>query len=65
MMRCFARLSGPGTVTQASVVMDRDTDRSRGFGFVTMESRRDGADRDQAMDSTVLDGRTIPRQCRP
>ena len=48
-----------GTVTQASVVMDRDTDRSRGFGFVTMESAEMAQTAIQAMDSTVLDGRTI------
>jgi RNA recognition motif-containing protein len=48
-----------GTVTQASVVMDRDTDRSRGFGFVTMESAEQAQTAIQAMDSTVLDGRTI------
>ncbi len=32
-----------GTVTSASVVMDRDTGRSRGFGFVEMDSGGEAA----------------------
>src|SRR6185503_17966866 len=48
-----------GTVTQASVIMDRDTDRSRGFGFVTMESPDQAQAAMKAMNMTTLDGRTI------
>ena len=48
-----------GEVTDAKVVMDRDTGRSRGFGFVTFAE----ADAAQAaitgMDGQDLDGRTI------
>ncbi len=32
-----------GTVTSASVVMDRDTGRSRGFGFVEMDNGGEAA----------------------
>jgi RNA recognition motif-containing protein len=47
-----------GTVTEAAVVMDRDTGRPRGFGFVTMASAEDmkGA---LSLDGSVLQGRTI------
>jgi cold-inducible RNA-binding protein len=48
-----------GEVGEAKVIMDRDTGRSRGFGFVTFE---DGAAADEAqaqMDGGNLDGRTI------
>ncbi|MEX0716636.1 MAG: RNA-binding protein [Planctomycetaceae bacterium] len=58
-----------GTVTSASVVSDRETGRSRGFGFVEMS---DGADEAiEAMNGADLDGRTLtvnearPREDRP
>lgn len=54
-----AAFSSIGTVTEAKVILDRDTGRSRGFGFVTF----DNADAAQAaieqMDGAFLDGRTI------
>lgn len=62
----FARF---GEVTSASVVSDRETGRSRGFGFVEMS---DGADEAiEAMNGADLDGRTLtvnearPREDRP
>lgn len=46
-----------GSVSEAKVILDRDTGRSRGFGFVTMEDG--GEEAITAMDGTSLDGRTI------
>jgi len=48
-----------GEITEAEVITDRDTGRSRGFGFITFVNG-DDADRAVAeMDGTELDGRTI------
>ena len=46
-----------GTVKSASVVMDRETGRSRGFGFVEMDSGGDEAI--EAMNGKDFDGRTL------
>jgi RNA recognition motif-containing protein len=58
-----------GTVTSAQVVSDRETGRSRGFGFVEMA---DGADEAIAnLNGAQLEGRTLtvnearPREDRP
>ena len=48
-----------GTVTEAVVVCDRDTGKSRGFGFVVMEDRADAARAIDEMDGAELDGRPI------
>ena len=48
-----------GEVLEAKVITDRDTGRSRGFGFVTFA---EGTDADTAVDEmngTELDGRTL------
>ena len=48
-----------GALTDAKVITDRDTGRSRGFGFVTFA---DGESADNAvaeMNGAELDGRTI------
>ncbi len=48
-----------GTVTDAVVVNDRDTGKSRGFGFVVMEDRKDAARAINELDGAELDGRDI------
>ncbi|MCU0304076.1 MAG: RNA-binding protein [Thermoanaerobaculales bacterium] len=48
-----------GEISEAVVISDRDTGRSRGFGFVTFEDD-EAADRAvKALNGTELDGRTI------
>jgi RNA recognition motif-containing protein len=57
----FARF---GTVTRAQIIVDRDTGRSRGFGFVEMA---DGADEAIAqMNGAIFQGRQLTvNEARP
>jgi cold-inducible RNA-binding protein len=48
-----------GEVTEAKVITDRDSGRSRGFGFVTFNSEADAKTAMDALNETTLDGRTI------
>jgi RNA recognition motif-containing protein len=48
-----------GEVTDAKVITDRDTNRSRKFGFVTFTDSDAAATAIAQMDGTELDGRTI------
>jgi len=48
-----------GEVTEAKVITDRETGRSRGFGFVTFTDDSSAADAVGALDGSELDGRTI------
>ena len=48
-----------GAVESASVVTDRDTGRSRGFGFVEMASPEEAEQAISRLNGTNLDGRTI------
>src|SRR5262245_11625736 len=58
-----------GTVTRAQVATDRDTGRSRGFGFVEMSQGGDEAI--AALNGSQLEGRTLkgnearPKEDRP
>jgi len=48
-----------GAVREAKVIMDRDSGRSRGFGFVTFENGEDAQEAIKDMDGADLDGRSI------
>lgn len=48
-----------GTVESAKVIMDRDTNRSKGFGFVEMSSNSESARAIEALNGTEFGGRQI------
>ncbi len=48
-----------GNLVDAVVIKDRETGRSRGFGFVSFSDRTSGAAALQAMNGAVVDGRNI------
>jgi len=48
-----------GEVVDAKVVTDRDTGRSRGFGFVTYQSEQGATRAIETMNGSTLDGRSI------
>jgi RNA-binding proteins (RRM domain) len=48
-----------GTVESARIIEDRDTGRSRGFGFVEMSSREEGQNAISQLDGKELDGRSL------
>ncbi|XP_063770412.1 cold-inducible RNA-binding protein B-like isoform X1 [Pseudophryne corroboree] len=48
-----------GGISEVVVVKDRETQRSRGFGFVTFENADDAKDAMQAMNGKSVDGRQI------
>ena len=60
-----------GAVTSAKVMMDRETGRSKGFGFVEMSSSAEAQAAMNAMNGQPLEGRAIvvnearPREDRP
>lgn len=66
-----AAFSPFGTIVSASVVKDRDSGRSKGFGFVEFENEEEGKAAEAAMNGKDLDGRTIvvnearPREDKP
>jgi RNA recognition motif-containing protein len=51
--------SQAGTVESASVVEDRDTGQSRGFGFVEMSSREEGEAAIQQFNGKEVGGRNL------
>jgi len=48
-----------GEITEAKVITERDSGRSRGFGFVTFVSDEDAKTAISAMNGTKLDDRDI------
>ena len=54
--QAFAEFGG---VSSASVVVDRMTGQSRGFGFVEFDNAADAQRAIEEMNGTVLDGRNI------
>jgi RNA recognition motif-containing protein len=59
-----------GTVQSAQVIMDRDSGRSKGFGFVEMDSDQEAQAAIQALNGQQQDGRALkvneakPRESR-
>lgn len=51
--------SQAGTVDSASVVTDRETGRSRGFGFVEMATEEEGRKAIEMFNDQTFDGRSI------
>jgi len=48
-----------GTVVSAKVITDRQTGRSRGFGFVEMENETDASKAIESLNGSELNGRNI------
>lgn len=51
--------SGVGNVTSAQVIIDRDSGRSKGFGFVEMSTEEEAAKAIRELNGTSQDGRAI------
>ena len=62
--------SASGTVDTVSLITDRDTGQSKGFGFVEMSTDQEAQAATQAMNGQTLDGRQLkvseakPRETR-
>ena len=48
-----------GAVDSARVIMDRDSNRSKGFGFVEMANQAEAESAISSLDGTDLQGRTV------
>lgn len=48
-----------GTITTAKVIMDRETGRSKGYGFVEMDDEAAGQKAIDELNGAEYDGRTI------
>jgi RNA recognition motif-containing protein len=55
-----------GTVTESVIMIDRTTNRSRGFGFVTMSNAAEGNAAINGLNGAALDGRNVTvNEARP
>jgi RNA recognition motif-containing protein len=55
-----------GTITSAQVIMDRDTGRSKGFGFVEMKTDQEAQAAIAGVNGREHDGRTLTvNEARP
>lgn len=55
-----------GTVTSARVIQDRDTGRSKGFGFVEMSTSEESNAAIEALNGKEIDGRAVTiNEARP
>jgi cold-inducible RNA-binding protein len=55
-----------GKVVEAKIITDRMTGRSKGFGFVTMETEEDAQKAIQELNGKELDGRSLTvNEARP
>jgi len=57
--RLRALFATAGTVESAAVVTDRDTGRSRGFGFVEMSTAEEATEAVKKFNGQEVDGRTL------
>jgi RNA recognition motif-containing protein len=48
-----------GTVTETNLMMDRETGRPRGFGFITMSSADEAQKAIEGMNGKSVDGRAL------
>ena len=48
-----------GTVTETNLMMDRETGRPRGFGFITMSSAAEAQTAIEALNGKDMDGRAL------
>lgn len=61
-----AHFESVGTVASAKVITDRESGRSRGFGFVEFENDSEGDAAVEKLNNSDLDGRTITvNEARP